>query len=63
MKGEIDSIQKKILSLNNGKGKWFDTDHRDFVKIYIRCNGNDKRIITEGAKVLGMNQTEIMDHL
>jgi hypothetical protein len=56
-------VNKKLLTLNNGKGKWFDTDHKDFIKIYNKCGGNDKRIIADGIKILGMNQTEIMDHL
>ena len=51
------------MQISNGKGKWFDTDHKDFIKIYNRCGGNDKKIINEGIKVLGMKQTEIMDHL
>lgn len=53
----------KIAKINNGKGKWFDTDHRDFVKIYNKCAANGKKIVSEGIKLLGMNQAEIMDHL
>ena len=49
--------------INNGRGKWFQSDHNDFIKIYNRCGGNDKKILAEGVKVLGMKNTEIMDHL
>ncbi len=56
LKKEIEESNKKILQLNHGKGKWFDTDHKDFIKIYNKCGGIDKRIINEGIKILGMNQ-------
>lgn len=53
----------KINKISNGRGKWLASDHNDFVKIYNRCGGNDKRVIEEGVKILGMKNTEIMDHL
>jgi O-glycosyl hydrolase len=45
------------MKLNGGKGKWYQTDHQDFIKIYNKCNGNGKKIIEEGVKVLGMKNT------
>ena len=63
LKQEIDTIGKKILKLNNGKGKWLNTDHQDFVRIYNKFQGHSKRIIDEGVKVLGMSNIEIIDHL
>lgn len=63
LKKEIDDISMKILKINNGRGKWYQSDHNDFVKIYNKCGANGKRIIEEGVKVLGMKNTEIMDHL
>ena len=63
LKKEIDDIIAKIAKINNGRGKWFQSDHNDFVKIYNKCGGNDKRIIEYGVKILGMKNTEIMDHL
>lgn len=63
LKKEIDDISMKILKINNGRGKWYQSDHNDFVKIYNKCGANGKKIIEEGVKVLGMKNTEIMDHL
>lgn len=63
MKREIDEISSKIGKINNGKGKWYETDHKDFVRIFNRFSGNDRKIIDECIKVLGMNNTEIVDHL
>lgn len=63
LKKEIDDILGKIAKLNNGRGRWFQSDHLDFIKIYNRCGGNDRKIIEEGVKLLGMKNTEIMDHL
>ena len=54
---------QKIAKISNGRGKWFQSDHNDFVKIYNKCGGNDRKIIEEGVKILGMKNTEIMDHL
>lgn len=45
MKKEIDELNKKISRLNRGKGRWFDGDHADFVKIYNRCAGDAQRIL------------------
>lgn len=63
LRQEIDGIGKKILKLNNGKGKWLNTDHQDFVRIYNKCQGNSKKTIDEGIKILGMTNIEIIDHL
>lgn len=49
--------------MNNGRGTWYQTDHVDFVKIYNKYRGSAKKIIEEGVKILGMKNTEIMDHL
>lgn len=57
LKRQISEIGAKIAKINNGRGKWFVTDHNDFVKIYNKCAGNDKKIIEEGIKVLGMKST------
>ena len=54
LKKEIDSINTKIVKINRGKGKWFDGDHKDFIKIYNRCRGEPTRIVEEGVKLLGM---------
>lgn len=35
----------KIAKINGGRGKWFLSDHNDFVKIYNKCGANDKKII------------------
>jgi hypothetical protein len=56
-------LNKKISKINRGKGKWFDGDHNDFVKIYNRCGGDGQRVIEEGMKILGMKNIEIVDHL
>jgi hypothetical protein len=45
LKKEIDLINGKILKINRGKGKWFDGDHNDFIKIYNRCGSDAKRIV------------------
>jgi hypothetical protein len=63
LKQEIDELNKKISKINRGKGKWFDGDHNDFVKIYNRCGGDAKRVIYEGETILGMKNIEIVDHL
>jgi O-glycosyl hydrolase len=63
LKREIDEINEKIKKINTGRGKWFSSDHQDFIKIYNKCRGNDKKILAEGVKILGMKNTEIMDHL
>lgn len=57
LKKEIDMITAKIAKIANGRGKWFQSDHNDFVKIYNRCAGNTKRVIEEGVRVLGMKNT------
>jgi len=56
-------LNKKISKINRGKGRWFDGDHADFVKIYTRCGGDAERLVEEAVKVLGMKNIEIMDHL
>lgn len=45
MKKEIDELNKKISRLNRGKGRWFDGDHNDFVKIYNRLAGDAQKIL------------------
>jgi hypothetical protein len=42
------------VKINRGKGKWFDGDHKDFIKIYNRCRGEPTKIVEEGVKLLGM---------
>ena len=51
------------MKINRGKGKWFDGDHNDFVKLYTRLGGDAKKLVEEGVKVLGMKNIEIMDNL
>lgn len=63
LKKEIDEINTKIIRINRGRGKWFEGDHADFIKIYVRCGGDAKKIVEEGVKALGMKNIEIMDHL
>ena len=53
----------KIMKINRGKGKWFDGDHKDFIKIYTRCRGDAAKVVEEGQKMLGMKNIEIIDHL
>lgn len=57
LKREIDEISSKLAKISHGRGKWFQSDHNDFIKIYNRCGGNDKKILAEGVKVLGMKNT------
>lgn len=57
LKKQIDDIGMKILKINGGKGKWFQSDHNDFVKIYNKYSGNDVKIIEAAVKVLGMKNT------
>jgi hypothetical protein len=63
LKKEIDGINMKIMKINRGKGRWFDGDHKDFIKIYNRCRGEAVKIVDESSKILGMKSIEIMDHL
>ena len=53
----------KIMKINRGKGKWFDGDHKDFIRIYTRCRGDAAKVVEEGQKILGMKNIQIMDHL
>jgi hypothetical protein len=39
LKKEIDMLNTKIVKINRGKGRWFDGDHNDFLKLYNRCRG------------------------
>lgn len=57
LKKEIDVIGMKIMKIGNGRGKWYQSDHNDFVKIYNKCGANAKRVVDEGVKVLGMKNT------
>ena len=45
LKREIDEISSKLAKISHGRGKWFQSDHNDFIKIYNRCGGNDKKIL------------------
>jgi hypothetical protein len=51
------------MKINRGKGKWFDGDHNDFIKLYNRLAGDPQKIVDEGVRILGMKSIEIMDHL
>ena len=31
--------------LNRGKGKWFEGDHNDFLKIYTKNNGDTQKVL------------------
>ena len=57
LKKEIDDLNRKISIINKGKGKWFDGDHNDFMKIYTKSNGDTKKVLEEGCKILGMKNT------
>jgi hypothetical protein len=45
LKKEIDEINTKIIRINRGKGKWFDGDHNDFVRLFNRSGGDAKKIV------------------
>lgn len=63
LKKEIDSLNNKISKINRGQGKWFDGDHKDFIRLYNKWKGDAKKIVQDGVNVLGMKNIEIMDHL
>ena len=54
LKKEIDGLNSKIARVNRGRGKWFDGDHKDFIKIFNRWKGEAAKIVEEGVKMLGM---------
>jgi hypothetical protein len=56
-------VNNKIAKINRGRGKWFEGDHKDFMKIYNRHKGDASKVVEEGVKMLGMKNIEIMDHL
>lgn len=59
----VEEIDKRLKTMGGEKGKWLESDHKEFVKIYTRFKGNEERTVKGCLDILGMNNIEIIEHL